>query len=146
SKVVSAEFDPDIARWRVRTADGTTYLTRVLIPATGQLSQPVYPSIPGIDTFTGVSFHSARWNHDCDLSGKRVAVIGTGASAVQFVPFLQREAASVAVFQRSAPYVLPRRDRVYTPRLHRLDRKSVVYVKSVGLGGITFSDITHSII
>ncbi len=134
SKVVSAEFDPDIARWRVRTADGTTYLTRVLIPATGQLSQPVYPSIPGIDTFTGVSFHSARWNHDCDLSGKRVAVIGTGASAVQFVPFLQREAASVAVFQRSAPYVLPRRDRVYTPRQHRLLRALPILQKADRLG------------
>ncbi|WP_298183073.1 NAD(P)/FAD-dependent oxidoreductase [Saccharomonospora sp.] len=134
SEAVSAEFDPGSARWHVRTADGTVYAARVLIPATGQLSRPAYPSIPGIDTFTGVSFHSARWDHECDLSGKRVAVIGTGASAVQFTPFLQRRAASVKVFQRTAPYIMPKRDRVYTDRQRHILRALPILQKADRLG------------
>lgn len=132
SEVTSAEFDEGTGRWLVHTADGTRYRARVLVPATGQLSRPVYPAVPGVETFTGPSFHSARWDHGCDLTGKRVAVIGTGASAVQFIPFLQRQAAAVTVFQRTAPYVLPKADRVYTgrgaallravPLLQKLDR------------------------
>ncbi|WP_024874213.1 flavin-containing monooxygenase [Saccharomonospora piscinae] len=132
SEVVSAEFDAASSRWLVRTADGGTYSTRVLVPATGQLSRPAYPAVPGIGSFAGPSFHSARWDHGVNLSGRRVAVIGTGASAVQFVPHLRRVAASLTVFQRTAPYVLPKRDRVYSatrlrwlrrwPLLQRLDR------------------------
>lgn len=116
SEVVSAEFGERTGRWLVRTAGGAAYSARVLVPATGQLSRPAYPSVPGLGTFTGESFHSARWDHDCELPGKRVAVIGTGASAVQFLPFLRERAASVTVFQRTAPYVLPKRDRIYSER------------------------------
>ncbi|EHR60903.1 flavin-containing monooxygenase [Saccharomonospora cyanea] len=134
SEVTSADFDAETGRWLVRTADGTGYSARVLVPATGQLSRPVYPSVPGVDTFTGTSFHSARWDHGCELSGKRVAVIGTGASAVQFVPFLGQRAASVTVFQRTAPYVLPKRDRVYTERDKAILRAFPVLQKIDRLG------------
>ncbi|MEU6643039.1 NAD(P)/FAD-dependent oxidoreductase [Saccharomonospora sp. NPDC046836] len=122
SEVVSAEFDSGNAEWRVRTAGGEEYATRVLIPATGQLSRPSYPDIPGIDSFAGPSFHSAQWDHDCELTGKRVAVIGTGASAVQFVPRIQPRVARLTVFQRSAQYIMPKRDRVYTPWQHKAFR------------------------
>lgn len=134
SEVTSAEFDAETGRWSVRTSDGAEYSARVLVPATGQLSRPVYPSVPGTATFTGPSFHSARWDHDCEFSGKRVAVVGTGASAVQFVPHLARRAKSVTVFQRTAPYVLPKRDRVYTERGRALLRAVPLLQKIDRLG------------
>ena len=89
------------------------------MPAAGALSEPRLPDIDGIDSFGGEVFHSARWDHDHDLTGKRVAVIGTGASAVQIVPQLAGTVAHVDVYQRTAPYVIPRRDRTYT-RAERL--------------------------
>ncbi|MDN5759595.1 MAG: NAD(P)/FAD-dependent oxidoreductase [Tomitella sp.] len=120
--VTSAEFDETVARWRVGLSDGTEVSTRFLVPAVGQLSTPVLPRIAGTDSFTGIAFHSARWRHDVDLTGKRVGVIGTGASAVQFIPHLQQQAAELTVFQRSAPYLLPRMDRAYGERHHRIFR------------------------
>ena len=81
--------------------------------ATGQLHQPAVPRLPGLDEFAGYSFHSARWDHDYDLSGKRVAVIGTGASAVQFVPEVAKQAGRLHVFQRTGNWFLPRRNRAY---------------------------------
>jgi cation diffusion facilitator CzcD-associated flavoprotein CzcO len=92
----------------------------VFVPAVGQLSRPVWPDIPGHGNFDGHSFHSASWDHGCDLAGKRVAVIGTGASAIQFVPEIQPKAAHLTVFQRSAPYILQRRDTQYKEWQHRL--------------------------
>ncbi|MFC4857748.1 flavin-containing monooxygenase [Actinophytocola glycyrrhizae] len=120
AEVTGASFDECTGRWRVDLAGGGTVAADVLIPAVGQLSRPVVPEIPGADTFTGPAFHSARWDHDVDLTGKRVAVIGTGASAVQFVPRVQPRAAHLTVFQRSAPYVVPKPDRAYRPWHHRL--------------------------
>ncbi|MDQ2584011.1 flavin-containing monooxygenase [Saccharothrix yanglingensis] len=96
--------------WRVRLVDGSVVEADVLISAVGQLSRPAVPDLPG--RFGGPAFHSARWRHDVDLAGRRVAVIGTGASAVQFVPHLRRVAARVVVFQRTAPHVLPKPDAV----------------------------------
>lgn len=113
-EVTSAEFDDDTATWTVHTASGETFEADVLVPAVGQLSRPSLPSIPGLDTFAGPSFHSARWRHDVDLAGKRVAVLGTGASAIQFVPRIRQVAGHVTVFQRSAPWVVPKLDRAYT--------------------------------
>lgn len=117
-EVTSAEYDDATASWRVRTADGETLEADVLVPAVGQLSRPALPPIPGLDSFEGASFHSAEWRHDIDLAGKRVAVLGTGASAIQFVPFVRRIADRVTVFQRSAPYVVPKLDRGYTGAHH----------------------------
>ena len=83
--------------------------------AVGQLNRPAYPKLKGIENFKGKAFHSARWDHDYDLTGKRVAVIGTGASAIQFVPEIAKQVAHLDVYQRSAPYVIPKPDRVYQP-------------------------------
>lgn len=113
-EVTSATYDDATASWKVATSAGEVLEADVLVPAVGQLSRPAIPSIPGIDSFVGPSFHSAEWRHELDLTGKRVAVLGTGASAIQFVPRIRRNAAHVKVFQRSAPYVLPKPDRGYT--------------------------------
>ncbi len=123
TRVISATFDEDLGLWRVETAGGETYEANVFVPAVGQLSRPVWPDIPGRDTFDGPSFHSARWDHDCDLAGKRVAVIGTGASAIQFVPEIQREAGELTVFQRTAPYIMNKQDTRYRRWQRRLFRR-----------------------
>ncbi|MER5266279.1 NAD(P)/FAD-dependent oxidoreductase [Actinosynnema sp. NPDC002837] len=102
-------------RWRVELAGGEVVECDVLISAVGQLSRPAVPDLPG--RFGGPAFHSARWRHDVDLRGRRVAVIGTGASAVQFVPHVRQVAERVTVFQRTAPHVLPKPDRARPSRL-----------------------------
>ncbi|UXA08253.1 NAD(P)/FAD-dependent oxidoreductase [Mycobacterium sp. SMC-2] len=117
-EVTSACYDDGTATWRVQTARGETFEADVLVPAVGQLSRPALPNIPGLERFAGPSFHSAQWRHDVDLAGKRVAVLGTGASAIQFVPRIRRIAGHVTVFQRSAPYVIPKPDRAYTDAHH----------------------------
>ncbi|OBH51909.1 NAD(P)/FAD-dependent oxidoreductase [Mycobacterium sp. E2479] len=122
-EVTSAHYDDETATWQLRTSDGETFEADVLVPAVGQLSRPALPAIPGIDAFAGPSFHSAQWRHDVDLTGRRVAVLGTGASAIQFVPRIREVAAHVTVFQRSAPYVIPKPDRAYTAAHHAAFRK-----------------------
>ena len=115
AEVRSAAFDESAGLWRVSLSSGEELTAEVLISACGQLNQPAYPAIPGIEQFQGEAFHSARWRHDLDLAGKRVAVIGTGASAIQFVPQIQPRVAELKLFQRSAAYVLPKADRAYRP-------------------------------
>jgi cation diffusion facilitator CzcD-associated flavoprotein CzcO len=117
-EVASAEYDETTCRWRVTTTSGEVLEADVLIPAVGQLSRPVVPGLPGAATFAGPSFHSAQWDHTVDLAGKRVAVIGTGASAIQFVPGIVDEVGAMTVFQRSAPYVVSKPDREYKRRHH----------------------------
>ena len=121
--VEAARWDAASQRWHVRTSGGD-YTSSTLIVGAGGLSEPRLPDIDGIDGFEGELFHSARWNHDVDLAGKRVAVIGTGASAIQIVPELQKTAGHLDVYQRTAPYVLPRNDRAYG-RLERLALRHV---------------------
>jgi cation diffusion facilitator CzcD-associated flavoprotein CzcO len=121
--VEDAEWDDTEQRWTVRTSGGT-WSARTLIVGAGGLSEPKVPDIEGIDTFQGELFHSARWDHSVDLTGKRVAVIGTGASAIQIVPELQQVVGSLDVYQRTAPWVIPRHDRTYGP----LERKALKYV------------------
>jgi cation diffusion facilitator CzcD-associated flavoprotein CzcO len=113
SRVASAEFDERLARWNITLEGGATLHANALVSAVGQLNRPALPDIAGRADFAGPSWHSARWNHDVDLAGKRVAVIGTGASAIQFVPEVAKAAAHVDVYQRTAPYVLPKPDRPY---------------------------------
>jgi cyclohexanone monooxygenase len=110
--VEDATWDDDTQRWTVRTPSGT-WVSQTLIVGAGGLSEPRMPQIEGLDTFQGEVFHSARWNHDADLRGKRVAVVGTGASAIQIVPELQKMVARLDVYQRTAPWIIPRNDRVY---------------------------------
>ncbi|HEV2239692.1 MAG TPA: NAD(P)/FAD-dependent oxidoreductase [Streptosporangiaceae bacterium] len=108
--VESMEWDDAAGRWRAATASGETYTARAIVSAMGALHVPSIPEIPGADGFAGPAFHSAQWDRSCDLSGKRVAVIGTGASAIQFVPEIARQAGRVHVFQRTPPWIHPRPD------------------------------------
>jgi cation diffusion facilitator CzcD-associated flavoprotein CzcO/acetyl esterase/lipase len=113
TEVTEARWDDASATWRLDLASGGTIEADVLVPACGQLSRPAVPRLPGLETFRGPAFHSAQWRHDVDLIGRRVAVVGTGASAVQFVPAIVDRVAAMTVFQRSAPHVVPKLDRAY---------------------------------
>ncbi|MFJ5266255.1 flavin-containing monooxygenase [Streptomyces sp. NPDC088387] len=110
TEVTRMSWDGDGLRWVVETSTGTL-TADVVVSATGPLSDPKVPDIPGLDSFPGKVFHSARWDHDYDLRGKRVAMVGTGASAIQIVPAIQPEVAKLVLFQRTPPWVLPRTDR-----------------------------------
>lgn len=115
AEVTAAEFDESTGQWTVLTSDGVARSADVLIPAVGQLSRPAMPAIPGIGTFAGESFHSARWNHEVELTGKRVACIGTGASAIQYIPEIQPLVTDLTLFQRTPAWVLPKFDTDYKP-------------------------------
>ncbi|HWF36832.1 MAG TPA: NAD(P)/FAD-dependent oxidoreductase [Solirubrobacteraceae bacterium] len=108
-----AEWDADAGRWRLETSTGPLS-ARVLITAAGPLSEPAVPDIPGLADFQGPVFHSAVWDHEHDLTGERVAVIGTGASAIQFVPQIQPRVSKLHLFQRTPPWIMPRPDRKLT--------------------------------
>jgi cyclohexanone monooxygenase len=112
TSVEDAAWDESAQVWRVTTSRGSLSAD-VLVSAAGALSDPKNPDIEGFDSFEGEVFHSARWNHDYDLRGKRVAVIGTGASSIQIVPEIAEQVAHLDVYQRTAPWVLPRHDRDY---------------------------------
>ncbi|WP_328409086.1 flavin-containing monooxygenase [Nocardia sp. NBC_00403] len=114
TEVTDAEFDEQTGSWTVSTADGARHTAEILIPAVGQLSRPAMPNIHGADTFTGAAFHSAEWDHSVDLTGKRVACIGTGASAIQYIPRIQPQVSHLTLFQRSAAWVLPKFDVEYS--------------------------------
>ncbi|WP_307828394.1 NAD(P)/FAD-dependent oxidoreductase [Antrihabitans sp. YC2-6] len=120
TEVKAADFDETTGRWSVHTTNGDITEVDVLISAVGQLSRPAFPNIKGCNSFTGPMFHSAEWDHDVDLAGKRVAVIGTGASAIQFVPEIQPQVAELTLFQRTPPYVLPRMDTEFSKVHHKI--------------------------
>jgi cation diffusion facilitator CzcD-associated flavoprotein CzcO len=122
TEIVRAEFEDGTGKWRLQTAAGETVEVDVLVSACGQLSRPALARIEGAERFEGPIFHTARWDHDVDLHGKRVAVIGTGASTVQVVPAIAGRVAQLDVYQRSAPYVIPKKDRPYMPWEMRLFR------------------------
>jgi cation diffusion facilitator CzcD-associated flavoprotein CzcO len=105
-----ARWDAAARRWDVATSQGR-YSAKVLIAATGALSDPSIPRIPGMESFRGTVFHSARWDHEYDLRGKRVAVVGTGASAIQFVPKIQPQVDRLHLFQRTPAWIMPHPDR-----------------------------------
>lgn len=111
TSVRRAVFDEEKGVWEVLTSDGKTRSARVIVSGCGGLARPQMPEIPGIDTFAGEMFHSARWNDKAELSGKTVAVIGTGASAIQIVPSIAPLVKHLEVFQRTAPWILPKQDR-----------------------------------
>lgn len=110
AEVKRMTWDPERLRWDIETASGALSAD-VVVSATGPLSDPKMPDVPGLDSFPGKVFHSARWDHDYDLRGKRVAMVGTGASAIQIVPSIQPEVAKLTLFQRTPPWVMPRIDR-----------------------------------
>ena len=110
TELIEARWDEEASRWSLRTSQGEL-TADVLVPATGPFGEPVMPDVPGLDSFAGTKFHSKRWDHEHDLTGERVAVIGTGASAVQFVPEIQPQVGRLLVFQRTPPWIMPRFDR-----------------------------------
>ncbi|MEZ0342730.1 flavin-containing monooxygenase [Mycobacterium sp. pV006] len=116
AEVVSMTFDESAATWMLRLASGETVGARFVVAATGILSTPLEPSLPGMDSFTGTSLHSSRWPREgVDLSGRRVGVIGTGSTGVQLIPVVAREAGTLTVFQRSPAYTLPWEVRAFEP-------------------------------
>ncbi len=121
-EVREAIWDEARQHWRLETSRGV-YTASVLVSAAGSLSDPALPKLPGLETFTGRVFHSARWDHTFDLKGRRVAVVGTGASAIQFVPAIQPTVGQLYVFQRTAPWIVPRRDRPLAERERQLFRR-----------------------
>lgn len=125
-----ARWDEAAGLWRVRTARGD-FTARFLVTATGHLADEAYPAIPGLETFTGAKFHSARWDHSVPLEGKRIGVVGTGASAIQIVPEMVKIASELVVFQRTAPYIIPRVERDYTEGDRRLFRRDPASIQDL---------------
>ncbi|MEY1662335.1 flavin-containing monooxygenase [Isoalcanivorax beigongshangi] len=112
AELEQAEFDETNNLWRVRTSNGEV-TARSLVMGSGGLAEPRWPDIPGVDRFKGERFHSSRWDHSIDLTGKRVAVVGSAASAIQLVPQIVDKAATLSVFQRTPNWIIPRGDRAY---------------------------------
>jgi cation diffusion facilitator CzcD-associated flavoprotein CzcO len=134
SVVEQMHWDEDERRWDVQTVEHGelgSWRPRAVVSAAGALHLPAYPDIPGAERFAGTSFHSARWDHSCDLAGKRVAVIGTGASAIQFVPEIAAQAGQLTVFQRTPPWIHPRPDAPIPARMQSVFRKAPVTARAL---------------
>ena len=116
TEVQAASFDERAGVWRLRAASGEALEADVVVSGLGQLNRPHVPDLPGLASFEGTSFHSARWDHGHDLSGERVGVIGNAASAIQFIPQVAPKVARLHVFQRTANWTIPRQDRAYSER------------------------------
>jgi cation diffusion facilitator CzcD-associated flavoprotein CzcO len=121
--VTSADWDDVARRWQVTTANSSRFSARYLVNAVGILHHPLIPEVPGIDQFDGPVFHSAAWDHDVDLRGKKVVVVGTGASAIQFVPAIVDTVAALTVVQRTPPWIVPKTNRQFSQqeRAHMRD-------------------------
>jgi cation diffusion facilitator CzcD-associated flavoprotein CzcO len=135
--VERASFDPGTGTWTVETAGGERHRFDALVTACGQLTNPAAPRIEGTEDFEGHIFHSAEWDHDYELEGRRVAVIGTGASTIQFAPEIAKRVGQLDIYQRSAPWILPKADRGYAPWERALMRRlpSRVAVSRAGMFG-----------
>lgn len=133
--VEGADWDADAQRWTVRTDRGVVRAQH-LVGALGPLHVPKYPDLPGLEKFEGTAFHSAEWDHGHDLTGRKVAVVGTGASAIQFIPAIQPKVGQMHVFQRTAPWIMPRLQRPFSKRERALFRRFPIVQKAVR--GITF--------
>jgi cation diffusion facilitator CzcD-associated flavoprotein CzcO len=130
--VRSAAWDDVEKRWRIETSHGPV-VARFLVMATGPLSEASVPDLPGLERFQGSAFHSARWDHTVDLSNRRVAVVGTGASAAQFIPEIQPAVARLHVFQRTPAWVIPRPDAPIGLARQRLYRRAPTFQRAVRL-------------
>ncbi|MDU0289852.1 NAD(P)/FAD-dependent oxidoreductase [Saccharothrix longispora] len=111
SEVAGARWDEDAKVWHVSTGNGDTYTAKAVVAGVGALHIPNVPVLPGIEKFKGRAFHSARWDHEHDLAGRKVAVVGTGASAIQFVPRIADQVDRMTIFQRTPPWIMPKMDR-----------------------------------
>ncbi len=143
TEVTKASFDEGTGLWEIDTANGQTYKTKSVVSGTGGLSRPVLPKISGIEKFQGAKFHSAQWNHNFDLAGKTVAVIGTGASAIQVVPAIAPLVSKLKLFQRTPPWIIPKPDLNisgsvkgifrFVPPLRWLFRKAIYWLNEIGV-------------
>jgi cation diffusion facilitator CzcD-associated flavoprotein CzcO len=120
--LTSARYDDASGTWLIETNNGAPIRAKSLVSAMGPLSRPALPDIPGLSRFSGKLFHSQQWDHSVDLTGKRVAVIGTGASGIQIVPQIAAKVKQLYLFQRTAPWIIPRMDRKISDFEHRLFR------------------------
>ncbi|TAM90885.1 MAG: NAD(P)/FAD-dependent oxidoreductase [Jatrophihabitans sp.] len=147
TEVTDARWDEQRGQWLVDTTNGN-YAADVLVPAVGALCEPALPDITGIETFRGEVMHSARWDADVNLAGKRVALVGTGASAIQIGPAIVDRVAHLDVYQRTAPWVMPRHDRAYpwlekqayryVPYLQRVAREAIYWGRETFVLGFAF--------
>ncbi|MGA2552742.1 MAG: NAD(P)/FAD-dependent oxidoreductase [Burkholderiaceae bacterium] len=115
TEIVEASYCESEQDWSITAKTGKRYRSRFLVSAMGGLNRPSLPQIEGLERFQGATFHSSAWRHDLDLSGRRVAVVGTGASAIQIIPELAKKVESLRVYQRTPPWILPRADRAIGP-------------------------------
>jgi cation diffusion facilitator CzcD-associated flavoprotein CzcO len=146
TEVQDARWDGERGTWVLQTSAGP-HEADVLVTACGQLSVPTVPPIPGVDSFEGPAFHTARWRHDVELAGRRVAVVGTGCSAIQVVPAIQPIVEHVDVYQRSPGWTIPKMDYAYSeraqrlferfPALQRLDRAAIFAFMEIGAAAMT---------
>ncbi len=146
TRVTKSTFDADTNQWSTLLSTGKIVTSRYVISATGLLSQPRLPAIAGLETFAGKSMHTARWDHDYDVSGKRVAVIGTGASAVQIVPNIAEQVAHLTVFQRTPIWVSPRMDGPLSqrsPRRFAPVRSGLRLVSELSLDAVTAAIVNY---
>ncbi|GAB3507257.1 flavin-containing monooxygenase [Amycolatopsis cihanbeyliensis] len=147
-EMTGAHWDSEEYRWHVTSANGDTFVGSFLVSGVGALHVPQVPKLPGIERFEGKAFHSAEWDHDYDLRGKKVAVVGTGASAVQFVPQIAKDVERLTLFQRTPPWIMPKPDHAMprwartlfnrVPGVQRLYRNALYWmleVRAVGFNG-----------
>jgi cyclohexanone monooxygenase len=147
-RVTGAAFDEDVGAWTLTTDEGEEIVARHVVDATGVLTNPKLPDIPGVADFAGTTLHTARWDHSADLRGKRVGVIGTGASAVQLIPAIADEVEHLTVFQRTPIWCLPKFDRAIPPAVTRVLRRvpgsqAVARALSQTLVEVTFPLAVH---
>jgi cyclohexanone monooxygenase len=129
TRITAARWDEGRRRWCLTDAQGAAYEADVLVSAIGTFTAPALPDIEGLASFTGPCFHSARWEDDHDLNGRRVAVIGTGASAAQIVPEVAKSAQEVYVFQRTPQWILPRSDKPFTEKQKRRFARNPISIR-----------------
>jgi cation diffusion facilitator CzcD-associated flavoprotein CzcO len=141
TEIESARFDEARGVWTLTTSAGETHEARVVVSAVGGLVDPSVPDIKGIQSFGGEMFHTARWKHDYDLTGRRVAVIGTGASAVQVVPGIAPQVAKLSVFQRTPAWVVPKLDKRYSERRRRLQARFPLLLRASRFTQYALSEI-----
>lgn len=148
TEIASMSWDEEAGLWRIQDHAGRGYTARVVVSGMGGLSTPKYPGLPGLERFAGKMFHSQQWDHELDLSGKRVAVVGTGASAIQFIPQIQPRVARLDIYQRTPQWILPRPDRPIKaseqrlfrrlPLTQRLVRKAIYWMLEGRVIGLTY--------